>query len=54
MDKAVADMPYHFVMLLSRSWGSKVWGSIKLDLTYATIPTFEGEKRMLYIENLGL
>lgn len=32
-----------FGMILSRSWGSKVGGSIKLDLTYATIPTFGGE-----------
>jgi len=28
-----------------------VGGSIKLDLTYATIPTFGGEERMLYKES---
>ena len=43
MDIVVADIPPHFGMLLSRSWGSKVGGSIKLDLTYVTIPTFGGE-----------
>ena len=51
MDIVVADIPPRFDMLLSRSWGSKVGGSIKLDLTYATIPTFGGEKRRFYRES---
>lgn len=38
-------------MLLYRSWGSKVGGSIRLDLTYATIPIFGGEERRLYKES---
>ena len=42
MDIVVAHTPPRFGMLISRSWGSKVGGSIKLDLTYATIPTFGG------------
>lgn len=48
MDTLVVDIPPHFSMLLSKSWGSKVGGSIKLDLTYATIPTFGGEKKRFY------
>jgi len=50
MDIVVEDNPPRFSMLLSRSWGSKVGGSIKLDLTYATIPTFRSEERRLYRE----
>ena len=37
MDIVVVDIPAQFGMLLSRSWGTKIGGSIKLDLTYATI-----------------
>ena len=48
MDIVVADIPAWFGMLLSRSWGSKIGRSIKLDLTYATIPIFSGEERILY------
>jgi len=52
MDILVVDIPPQFDMLLYRSWGSKVGGSIKLDLTYATIPTFGGKKRNLYRESM--
>jgi len=45
MDIVVADNHARFDMLLSRSWGSKIGGSIKLYLTYATIPIFGGEER---------
>eukprot|EP01018_Ginkgo_biloba_P028210 Gb_36987 [translate_table: standard] len=31
-------------MLLSRSWGAKLGGTIQLDMTYATVPVFEGEQ----------
>lgn len=51
MDIVVVYIPARFGMLLSRSWGSKVRGSIKLDITYATIPTFGGEERRMYIES---
>lgn len=51
MDIMVTNIPPHFGILLSRSRGSKVGGSIKLDLTYVTIPTFGGEKRRLYRES---
>ena len=37
-------------MFLSRSWGTKIEGSIKLYLTYATIPVFGGQERRLYRE----
>jgi hypothetical protein len=37
-------------MLLSRSWESKLGGSLQMDMTYATIPVFGGETRILYRE----
>ena len=42
MDIVVVDILAHFGMFLSRSWGTKIGGSIKLDLTYATVPVFGG------------
>lgn len=42
IDIVVVDIPARFGILLSRSWGSKIVGSIKVDLTYATIPVFGG------------
>ena len=47
IDIVVADIPARFGMLLSRSWGEKIGGSLKLDLTYATIPVFGGQERRL-------
>lgn len=44
MDIVLVDIPLRFGMLLSRSWGSKVGGSIKLDLNYTAISTFGGEE----------
>lgn len=49
MDVVVADIPPRFGMLLSRSWGAKLKGTIKLDFSYATIPVF-GQMRKLYRE----
>jgi len=51
MDILVAHILPCFGILLSRSYGSKVGDSIKIDLTYATIPTFGGEKRRLYTKS---
>ena len=39
-----------FGTLLSRSWEKKVGGTLQMDLSYATIPIFGGEKRRLYRE----
>jgi len=50
MDVVVADIPTRFGMLLSRSWGAKLGGVLKLDFTYAIIPIFGGEERRLYKE----
>ena len=50
MDVVVADIPDIFGMLLSRSWGAKLGGVLKLGFTYAVIPTFGGEERRLYRE----
>ena len=49
MDVAFADVPPRFGMLLSRSWGAKLKGTIQLDFSYATIPVF-GQLRNLYRE----
>jgi hypothetical protein len=40
MDVVFVDVPTKYDMLLSRSWGAKLGGSILLDMTYATIPIF--------------
>jgi len=45
----VADIPPKFVMMFSRSWATKIKGTMQMDLTYATIPVF-GEQRRLYRE----
>ena len=50
MDIVVADISARFGMLLSRSWGTKIGGSIKMDLKYATIPVFGSQERRLYRE----
>ena len=50
MDVVVANIPIRFGMLLSRSWGVKLGGVLKLDFTYAIIPIFGGEERRLYRE----
>ena len=49
MDVVVADVPPKYGMLLSRSWGAKLQGTIKMDGTYATIPIFS-QLRILYRE----
>jgi hypothetical protein len=50
MDIVVADIPPKFGMLLSRSWIKRLGGTLHMDLTYDTIPMFEGEHRRLYKE----
>jgi hypothetical protein len=42
MDVVVTDIPPKYGMLLSRSWGSKLGGSLQLDMTYTTILVFRG------------
>eukprot|EP00253_Pinus_taeda_P016371 PITA_16371 len=49
MDVVVTDIPPRFGMLLSRSWGAKLKGSLQLDFSYATILVF-GQMRKLYRE----
>lgn len=51
MDVVVADIPPKYGMLLSRSWGEKLQGSLQLDLSYATISVF-GQPKRLYRETL--
>lgn len=41
MDVVVVDIPPQFGMLLSRSWGSKLRGTLQLDFSYATILVFK-------------
>jgi len=40
MDVVVAGIPPKYGMLLSRSWGSKLGGSLQLDMTYTMISIF--------------
>lgn len=49
MDVVVVNIPPRFGMLLSRSWGAKLKGTLQLDFSYATIPVF-GNLRKLYRE----
>jgi hypothetical protein len=42
MDVVIVDVPAKYGMLLSRSWGDKLGGSLQLDMTYSTIPIFDG------------
>jgi len=48
-DVVVADIPPWLGLLLSRSWGAKLKGTLQLDFSYATIPVF-GQLRKLYRE----
>jgi len=50
MDVVVVDVPAKYGMLLSKSWGAKLGGSLQLDMTYATIPIFGGQFTQLYRE----
>lgn len=51
MEVVVVHIPARFGMIFSRSWGSNIGGSIKLDPTYDTIPIFAGEERRLHRES---
>ena len=46
----MADVPPKYGMLFSRSWGAKLQGTMKMDMTYATIPVFN-QTRRLYRES---
>jgi hypothetical protein len=46
MDVVFVDIPLKYGMLLSRSWGAKLRGALKLDMSYATIPVFEQQRRI--------
>jgi ribonuclease HI len=50
MDVVIVDIPPKYGLLLSRSWGAKLGGSLQLDMTYATIPMFGGQLTRLYRE----
>ena len=50
MGMVVVDVPPKFGMLFSRSWETKLKGTLQMDLYYATIPIFD-KKKILYREN---
>ena len=50
MDVVVADVPPKYGMLISRSWGAKLQGTMQMDGSYATVPIF-GQLRRLYRES---
>jgi hypothetical protein len=49
MDVVVVDIPPKFGMFLSRSWDTKLKGTLQMDISYATILVF-GQDRRLYME----
>lgn len=51
MDVVVDDIPPKYGLLLSRSWGAKLQGSLQLDMSYATISVF-GHPKKLYSKTL--
>lgn len=51
MDIVVVDIPPKYGMLLSRSWGAKLQGSLQLDMFHTTIIVF-GQPKRLYRETL--
>eukprot|EP00253_Pinus_taeda_P020477 PITA_20477 len=51
MDVVVANIPPKYGILLSRSSGAKLQGSLQLDMSYATISVF-GQPKKLYRETL--
>jgi hypothetical protein len=46
MDVVVVDIPPKFGMMFSRSWVAKLKGTLKMDMSYATIPVFGQDKRL--------
>jgi hypothetical protein len=50
MDVVVIDVPDAWGMLLSRKWAATLGGSLQMDLSYATIPTPDGDFVTLYRE----
>ena len=46
MDVVVADIPPKFGMLLSRSWASKLKGTLQMGMSYPTIHLFGGHRRL--------
>ena len=48
MDIVVADIPHKYGILLSRSWGAKLQGTLQMDMTCATIPVFGQQEGISY------
>jgi len=51
MDVVVENVLVNYVILLSRSRGSKLGGTLQMDMKYSTVPTFGRETRRIYREN---
>lgn len=51
MDVVVDDIPPKYGMMLSRSWGAKLKGSLQMESSYATISVFR-QPRKSYREAL--
>jgi hypothetical protein len=50
MDVVIVDIPPKYGLLLSRSWGVNMGGSLQLDMDFSTIPVFGGKFTRLYRE----
>jgi hypothetical protein len=50
MDVVVDNLPANYGMLLSILWERKLGGNMQMEMKYATVPVFGGEKRRIYRE----
>lgn len=48
MDVVVADVPGNYGMLLSRSWGTRLGGTLQLDMSHVTMPILGEQTKRLY------
>ena len=49
MDVVIADIPPNFDVLLSRSWTSKLKGTLHMEISYSSIP-MDGGNKIIYSE----
>jgi hypothetical protein len=47
MNVVVVDVPENYGMILSLTWARNIGGTMKMEMTYATVPVFGGENRIL-------
>ena len=53
MDVVVVDIPLKFGMMLSRSWESKLKGTLQMDMSYASVSIFRIQRRIFREQKLA-